>query len=164
MKALRFILPFVLVFAIVHTACEPIENISEVPEINFKSYTRYLLDTLDITLEAGELVFSFQDGDSDLGLDTIRHPEDTANLYLIPFQKLNGVYEPIDQETYGRTYAILANERLYRTGQNKTIRGEIKVQIYYLLIPPYDTIRYDFYIVDRAGHESNVESTPDIPF
>jgi hypothetical protein len=67
-------------------------------------------------------------------------------------------------EIYGREYFISKHEQLNRVGQNKTVKGEIKVQIYYFLAPPYDTIRYDFYIVDRNGNKSNIESTTDIAF
>ncbi len=153
-----------VVSALLLASCQKFEKVSPVPEIHFKSFSLYLLDTLDVTIPAGELRFSFQDGDADFGLDTISNPEDTANLVLIPFQKLNGTYDSIDASIYGRKYAIYQNERMNRTGQNKTIQGEIKVQIYYFLSLPYDTIRYDFYITDRAGHKSNVASSSDIGF
>jgi hypothetical protein len=164
MKTMRFIIPALLFPVILLVSCEPFEKVSDVPEIHFKSYSRYLVDTLDLTIESGELVFSFRDGDADFGVDTIEYPEDTINLYIIPFQKVDQTYDSIDMDIYGRKYAIYSNERLDRTGQNKTIQGEIKVRIYYFLIPPYDTIRYDFYIMDRAGNKSNVESTSDIGF
>lgn len=165
MKSIRFIVPVILLSLILFTSCEPFEKVSEVPEIHFISYKTYLLDTLNFTIKSGELVFTFQDGNADFGLNnTLLNTDDTVNLYLIPFRKLDGNYDPIDENLYGRKYAIYNNERLVRTGQNKTIRGEIKVQIFYFLDPPYDTIRYDFYIVDRAKNESNVESTPDIGF
>jgi len=164
MKSLLAIIPVILVSAMLYTSCEAFEQVSEVPEIHFMRYTPYLADTLDLIINAGELVFSFQDGNADFGLDTINNPEDTVNFFLNPYQKINGVYDSIDADVYGRKYAIHNQERLGRTGQNKTIKGEIKLQIYYLLSPPYDTIRYDFYIVDRAGNKSNVESTTDIAF
>ena len=165
MKSLRFIIPVILFALILCTSCEPFEKVSDVPEIHFISYKTYWIDTLNFTVKAGELVFSFQDGNADFGLNnTVLNPDDTVNLFLIPYRKLDGAYEPIDESTYGRKYAIYNSEQLIRTGQNKTIKGEIKVQIYYFLDPPYDTIRYDFYIVDRAKNESNVESTSDIGF
>jgi hypothetical protein len=164
MKSLLSIIPVILVSAILSTSCEPFEKVSEVPEIHFMRYTPYLADTLDLIISAGELVFSFQDGNADFGLDTINNPEDTVNFFLNPYQKINGVYDSIDADVYGRKYAIHNHERMGRTGQNKTIKGEIKLQIFYLLSPPYDTIRYDFYIIDRAGNKSNVESTSDIAF
>ena len=52
---------------------------------------------------------------------------------------------------------------LDREGQNKTLQGEIMVDIQYLLIE-YDTLKYSFYILDRAFHHSNVDTTSEIIF
>jgi hypothetical protein len=164
MKTLFYCITGIVMLIILSSTCKPFEEVSEVPEIHFKSYTPFLADTLDMTIQAGELIFSFQDGDADFGLSLTNPFGDTVNFFLVPYQKINGTYEAIDEDIYGRKYAIYNNERLVRTGQNKTIRGEIKLQIFYLLTPPFDTIRYDFYIVDRAGHESNTDSTTDIWF
>jgi hypothetical protein len=165
MKSLSCISLVLAVSAVLLTSCEPFDKVSSTPEIHFKSYTPYLADTLGFTIEAGELIFSFQDGNANFGTDTITFPDiNKDNLILLPYSKINGEYDSIDAETYGRKYSIAQNERLNRTGQNKTIRGEIKLQIYYFLTPPYDTIRYDFFIIDRDGNKSNVESTTDIAF
>ncbi len=100
--------------------------------------------------------------DADFGV--IPNSRDTINLILTPYKKVDMAYEPLDADTFGRKYAVLNDEALVRIGQNKTVKGEIKVQIYYFVIPPFDTMRYDFYILDRAGHQSNVASTSDIAF
>ena len=147
----------VILNIIIFASCEPLEKVSDVPEIHFKSYSSFLVDTLDVIIPAGELVLTFIDGDSDIGLQ-----DDALNFFLLPYQKLDGEYDSIDAETYGRKYTIGYDEHLDRSGS--TIRGEIKLQIYYFISPPFDTIRYDFYIVDNAGHKSNVESTTDIAF
>jgi hypothetical protein len=57
------------------------------------------------------------------------------------------------------SYRIPYMERL---GQNKILRGTISVTFLYLFYSPTDTIRYDFYIMDRAMNESNVASTSEI--
>jgi hypothetical protein len=49
-----------------------------------------------------------------------------------------------------------------RTGQDKILKGTISVTFLYLFYSPSDTIRYDFYIKDRAGNVSNVASTSEI--
>jgi len=56
-------------------------------------------------------------------------------------------------------YRIPYMERL---GQNKILKGTISVTFLYLFYSPTDTIRYDFYIKDRALNESNVASTSEI--
>jgi hypothetical protein len=65
-------------------------------------------------------------------------------------------------ETYGRKYTIKKDDMLDRNGQ--AVKGEISVEIQYILLPPFDTMKYEFYIMDRAGNKSNIESTSDIPF
>jgi hypothetical protein len=160
MKTRDFLAVALLVILMVHS-CEPLERVSNIPEIQFKSLSApYLVDTSAIIYHAVDLVFSFKDGDSDIGTD--RDSAADPNLFLIPFEKVDGVYDSLDPVVYGKPYKILKNE-LLNTG--RTVRGEIKVQIpYFLYPPPFDTIRYDFYIIDQAGHESNVATTSDLGF
>jgi hypothetical protein len=156
------ILVFLIFTALIYSACEPLEKVSDVPEITYKSFKLFEIDTLSMVIKAGELKFNFIDGDADLGVST-QSSEDTLNFFLIPYQKLDGEYIAAeDMDTL--KYRIRDDEKLRREGQNKTIKGEIKLIIYYFVTPPYDTIRYDFYIVDRAHHQSNIESTEDIGF
>jgi hypothetical protein len=51
---------------------------------------------------------------------------------------------------------------MVRQGQDKILRGTINVTFLYLFYSTSDTIRYDFYIKDRALHSSNVDSTSEI--
>ncbi len=163
MKILRLLTPAVILAILVLSACEPIEKVSDVPEIHFKSFDLYNKDTLEgFNLTIGELKFSFIDGNADLGI--LPGSSDTLNVFLEPFHKVNMVYEPLSVDTFGRKFSLKNDEALVRVGQNKTIKGEIKLDIVYPLVPPFDTIRYDFYILDRAGNKSNVESTSDISF
>lgn len=53
------------------------------------------------------------------------------------------------------------DEKMDREGQNKTIKGTIRVTLYFPLELPYDTMRLEFYIRDRALNKSNVEATND---
>jgi hypothetical protein len=55
------------------------------------------------------------------------------------------------------------DEKLNRTGQNKTVKGIIRVEIPFQKqeIPEYDSMRFEFFIRDRALHKSNVEIAPD---
>ena len=52
-----------------------------------------------------------------------------------------------------------------RTGQNKILKGTISVTFLYTFYDPKDndTIKYDFYIKDRADHKSNTVPTCEIP-
>jgi len=161
---MRCLLPAAISAAMVLASCEAIEKANDVPEITFKSFTLSEMDTLGFRIKTGELTFSFVDGNADFGIIPGSNSEDTLNLFLVPFKKADGIYDSIDMDTYGRRYTVLNDESMVRTGQNKTIKGEIKLQIFYFITPPFDTIRYDFYILDRAGNKSNVATTSDIVF
>jgi hypothetical protein len=155
---------FILVL-VTATGCEPVDKVSDIPEIKFKSLSSIyeIVDTLGgFDIKAADLLFSFADGDANFG--AITGSRDTVNLVLEPYKKVNHEYFPVSVDTFGRKYAIMRVEELDRVGQNKTVKGDIKVQIQYFTVPPFDTIRYDFYILDRAGNKSNVESTSDIGF
>lgn len=162
-KAYIFILMLVLI------ACKKIEVVSPIPEIAFKKFT--LTDAVDTLLgneiKLGELEFYFVDGDADIGLDpNVSEEPYKYNLFLTPYQKIDGEYIKIELDTLlpPLNYRIPHHPKMDRVGQNKTIRGEIKVSIQYQIIPPFDTIMYEFYINDRALHSSNIERTSDIPF
>ena len=47
-------------------------------------------------------------------------------------------------------------------GQNKTLIADLEVN--FDITEQYDTIKYSFYIYDRALHKSNVAESPEIPF
>ncbi|MBN2348979.1 MAG: hypothetical protein JXJ22_09090 [Bacteroidales bacterium] len=163
---------FVVVLIIVlTTACQPIEKVSPVPEIEFKSFD--LSERIDPTLEnkeiVGELEISFIDGDADLGVyeevaaDTTLPDSIRKNLFLTIFEKVDGNYFEIEADSTlpDNFYTIPYDEKLDRVGQNKTVKGIIKVDISFFFEPPYDTMRYEVYIRDRALNKSNVVTTTD---
>jgi hypothetical protein len=150
-------------------ACIETEQVSPIPEISFNSFeVSVLYDTsLNQYLPVGILDFDFIDGDADFGIyrdevDTVAWNEDNYNVFLIPYQKIDTSYIAIelDQSKPPPYYTIWHNEKLDRLGQNKTVKGTITITIFPL--PVYDTIRYDFYITDRARHRSNIESSSDV--
>jgi hypothetical protein len=141
-------------------SCDPIEKLPPVPSIDFTSYE--LFDTTDILgneIKAGRLKFYFEDGDGDLGL---RSPgsgvTDTVNLFFTLFRKTPSGFVPAPSNDPLRPsgYRIPYMER---TGQNKILKGTISVVLLYFFYENTDTIRYDFYIKDRALNVSNTEST-----
>ncbi len=159
-----------LLAALLVIACELPETVSSVPEITFKSFLlEDRKDSLGNEGKLGTLKFNFIDGDADLGsyvYDYDTTEESLAkkyNVFLIPFEKLtDGYYDSVETEPL--KYIIRQNEKLDRVGQNKTVKGEIAISIQYSLIPPQDTLRYEFYIIDRARNRSNLAYTTDIGF
>jgi len=63
--------------------------------------------------------------------------------------------DPLKPSPYRIPYMV-------RLGQNKILKGTISVTFLYLFYSPEDTIKYDFYVKDRALNESNVASTNEI--
>lgn len=144
-------------------SCHKIVQISPVPSIKFNSFS--IFDTTDILgnqSKGGRLNFYFEDGDGDIGLNppTIGQT-DSTNLFLVLYRKTNGIMVPAgpNDPLYPSPYRIPYMERV---GQNKILNGTITVTFIYLFYSPTDTIRYDFYIKDRALNESNLDSTSEI--
>jgi hypothetical protein len=156
-------------------ACVKTEPVSPVPQVTFISLqlTEAYDSALGNTIKVGILEFSFVDGDADIGLktsfDSAKPTTYNYNVFLYPFKKENGAFSRIDIDTTDLSspppfYRIEWDSKFVRVGQNKTIKGTIKINIEYFVIPSYDTIKYDFFILDRAMHKSNIESTSDIGF
>jgi hypothetical protein len=144
-------------------ACTKIEHISPIPNISFTSFA--IFDSTDILgneSKGGRLNFFFEDGDGDMGLAVpSENSTDSTNLFFTLYRKKDGVMVPaaIDDPLYPSSYRI---PYMVRLGQNKILRGTISVTFLYLFYATTDTVRYDFYIKDRALHESNVASTSEI--
>lgn len=113
----------------------------------------------------GAVKFSFTDGDGDLGLnqgDTLGvfGPGQPYfyNLFVNYFEKQNGEYVNV-------VPAIpfhVRFKRLSSDGGNGELAGEMEVGITARPSTPYDTIRYEIYIVDRSLQHSDTIVTPDI--
>lgn len=162
MKILRYaVLVFPALFFL--GSCHKIEQVSPIPSIGFKSFT--IFDTTDILgnrSKGGRLSFSFEDGDGDLGLNPpVSGYTDSTNLFFALYRKKNGVMVPADMNDpiFPSAYRIPYMEG---QGQNKVLKGTINVTFLYLFFSVEDTIKYDFYIKDRALHESNIASTSEI--
>jgi hypothetical protein len=109
-------------------------------------------------------IISFTDGDGDVGLrpqDTIgvHHPDSGKfhyNFFIEPYEMQNGEWvstNPLFPFYYRIPY-------ITPEGRNKVLEGEIKVKLEDYISPsPFDTVRFDAYMYDRALNKSNVIST-----
>src|SRR5664279_5537846 len=156
-------LSLIIVCLFILGSCHKIEHLSAIPHIEYTSFT--VFDTNDILGNAskgGRLKFHFEDGDGDLGLDAPSASQtDSTDLFFTLYRKVGGimVQAPDNDPLKPSAYRIPYLERL---GQNKILKGTISVTFLYLFSSPSDTIRYDFYLKDRALNESNVVSTAEI--
>jgi len=163
MRTIRLAISFML-FTIIIMSCRKIEKLPPEPYIEFTSFS--VFDTIDILgneAKGGRLKFYFEDGDGDLGLPVPSEGQtsDTVNLFFTLFRNTGGVMNPApdDDPLNPSDYRIPYMER---EGQNKILKGTISVTFLYLFYSETDIIRYDFYIKDREGNESNTASTTEI--
>jgi hypothetical protein len=161
MRSLRYLLP-AAVIAWSLFSCTKIEKMPAIPLIEFQTFE--VFDSVDIlgnTVRSGRLKFYFQDGDGDLGLKSpgnLAGAADSINLFLKLYRKVDGEFtETLPEDPlYPSGYRIPYMTRL---GQNKLLKGTITVTMLFYGYMPTDTIRYDFYIKDRAEHYSNTATT-----
>ncbi len=140
-------------FPFLFGSCTDDETFPVTPEIGFKSLEKFTnINGLDSLM----LTFSFTDGDGDLG-----SPESdvtSRDIFAKIFERKNGVF----------VEAVLAAPLEYRlpylqpSGNNQSLKGDIKINIDYNVLQPNDTIYYTLYIKDRAGHKSNQITTTTI--
>lgn len=163
MKEIRYT-SVILVSIILLASCRKIEHAPAIPSIEFTSFTVFdTLDPLGNNSKGGRLRFKFEDGDGDLGLNSptaISH--DSTNLFLTLYRKEGGIMVPVSGLDPLLPYAAYRIPYMERLGQNKILKGTISVALIYQSYSPGDTIKYDFYITDRALNESNVASTKEI--
>ena len=125
------------------------------PSIALIGYTyKDSLDDLGNPAHLGMLTFSFTDGDGDIGLS---ESDTTApfdyNLYVNRIGILGGD-ELAPEELKFRIPDITP------TGQNKTLMGEVDVDLdVFSILLPYDTMYYEVNIKDRSLHISNTITT-----
>lgn len=150
---------FLIILSVLLLAsCRKPEKFSVIPAIEFVS-----LEANDA--ESGtdvRLTFKFQDGDGDIGLDEddIQSPFDTSSVYyyncfITYFEKQNGHFVEVELPS-------TLNMRIPRLSDNtpESISGEITLDLYANNpFSPYDTIRYELYIVDRSLNHSNTITT-----
>ncbi len=156
----------IVIFSLLAMAsCGKIETLPPEPYIDYTSFT--VFDTTDLlgnTIMGGRLKFYFEDGDGDLGLNVPEGEEeaDTINLFVALYRMNNGKIIPApDDDPFKPTGFRIPY--MDRVGQNKILKGNIAVEFSYLFYSEEDTIRYEFYVRDRAGNVSNTDSTSLIP-
>lgn len=161
MSKLRFIPLLLLLLA----GCRPESEYPDEPVIEFKSF--------EVTGDEGVLIIGFTDGDGDIGLkeSDIYPPFDTSsfyfnNIFLNYEEKVNGAW--VAGTDINGDPIVFAFRVPYVTpeGQNKALKGEIKVRISPIFYNPNsvnsDTVRFKVKLYDRTLHESNEIITDEI--
>jgi len=155
-------------------SCKRMEEYPIEPAISFLDFEKIYNET-DSVYDRGILKFEFTDGDGDLGLADIDtfppfNPGSKYyyNLIIDYFEVRNGVETPValtfynsETEEFDTVYLSARFPLLTPKGTNKAISGDIYDTLFiYNYYSDFDTLFLKFRIVDRALHESNVETTP----
>ena len=162
MRTIKYLV-IISIVALSLDSCRKIEQLPAIPRVEFTSFA--VFDTVDIlgnSAKGGRLKFYFEDGDGDIGLNTPTNEQtDTTNLFFTMYRKTGGkmvqaaANDPLKPSSYRIPY-------MDRPGRNKIMKGTISVTFLYQFYYHGDTIKYDFYLKDRALNESNVTSTGEI--
>lgn len=168
---IKLIIPILFFLAVI--SCKRTEEFPPEPIIAYLDFERIYNPEYDI-YDRGILKFEFTDGDGDIGLEK----RDTFppfnpgskyyyNLIIDYYEVRNGVetlvplaFYNTTTEEYDTVYLSARIPLLTPKGTNKALSGEIYDTLFiYNYNSPFDTLFLEFYIVDRALNESNVERT-----
>ena len=148
-------------------SCEKSSSYSDVPEIEFKKLIvdSNSTDGFGDKVKSVDLTFKFVDGDGDIGVRSVA--DTVSKIHYTWYKKLpDGQYEPHAYNTgYTEATQLIPYDKIMNKdeAQNKVLKGVIKLTIN---DPPrnvtgIDTMRIEYFIVDRARNKSNVDHTPD---
>jgi len=169
---ISLILSVLVILAVI--SCKRIDEYPPEPTITYLDFEKIFNET-DSIYDRGILKFEFTDGDGDLGLaksDTFFpfNPESKYyyNLIIDYYEVRNGVETPVwltffnsETQEFDTIYLSARIPLLTPKGSNKALSGEINDTIFiYNYYSDFDTLFLKFRIVDRALHESNIETTP----
>ncbi len=167
-----------IVFILFFSSCVKFEDVSDIPSIEYKNIT--VSDAYDSSLgnklKVVQLSFDFIDGDADLGVyeeiaNNTEYPDSMRyGLFVTLYEKVDSIFtekvltEWNDSLGYYDTLSlnqyIFYDEKLDRSGQNKTVKGNIECNIsVYEYTVFNDSLRLEFYIRDRALNKSNTETS-----
>ena len=154
MKNLSYAILTLLFFL---TACEKAEKYSEIPNIKYIDFNFDVEQLSGFENQVGFLQFEFIDGNGDIGFfensDSVIDAE-IPDVFIYEHTKVNGNFIKTDTINYLMPYFT---DGVYR----KHIKGEIEIKIYFINRIS-DTVKYEFQIMDREYHLSNIESTPEL--
>lgn len=145
------------------SSCMKKEVYPDVPVIAFQSFVEEF-DTGKYATR-GYLTITFKDGNGDIGLlpGQTQPPFDSGSPYY--YNYIIDYYEKQNGSFVKLVTTVPFSARIpYLTPDdpNKAIKGYIVDTILLNPKPAHDTVKFKFFIYDRALHKSNVDSTPPI--
>ncbi len=149
---------------LVMAGCLKKEDFPDIPHITYEQ-TVLNQTPLSEADSLGYVRFRFTDGDGDLGLNAGDTLGEFApgqpyfyNLFVRYFEKQNGQYvEFLPVFPFHSRFVSLTPE-----GGDKSLQGIMEAGVFARPGSPFDTVRYEIYIVDRALNHSDTIVTEDI--
>jgi hypothetical protein len=151
----KILFAFLLMASLV--SCRKSGQFSDIPSLEYK---RYSFESEPGTNRQNYvLTVAFTDGDGDIGI-LEGSQIDSCNLsdynFLIRyFEKINGAYAEIPAADSCLPFHNIIPD-ITPEGQNKILEGDIIAKFPYSGLPLFntDSIRFEFVLIDRAGHRS----------
>lgn len=160
---------FISLLAIVVSCKKPVSLPPE-PKIEFD--TIRTIDTIDNPelqnpVIWNEIKFRLTDGDGDIGNQAPDTLDNYNNTFVTMFRKQNGIFEEytvtnINNDTIPLEYRLPVIP--ISGGVDKSLRAYVYILMEAVNLEwlPFDTLKYEVYMVDRAGHISNTIETPEV--
>jgi hypothetical protein len=154
---------YFLIFLFLGSCSSPEAVFPIIPRIEFVEMKPLSISGADtlcfIQNQCFSLTFRFEDGDGDLGTNNFSGP---PNVFVIDNRK--GLPYNNPPVFYDGKLAFRLPQSLTPETRNQSIQGSISIAMPYLpvinIFDQPDTATFSIYIVDRAGHKSNVIITP----
>jgi len=167
-------------FGLLFSACPKSENTNPIPSITYKSFG------VGLNPDSAQLQVNFTDGDGDIGYPPqdasapydfyIQYWYCTDTLANSPAQVADSTFKPypiLNQHTHLFTDTLTDYYHIpYITpvGKDKSLTGIIEIALtgrgngwyinYCVKTPSHNYFEYKVWIYDRAGHKSNILTTP----
>jgi hypothetical protein len=151
-----------LILVILVYSCDKIQSYPPEPVLTYKSHkVTKSYDGLDNLNTDVSFTFEYCDGDGDLIVSYADSASIYSHLYIYLYEKQNGAYKSIASDTilFWLQYAEFMN----RDGLNKTFKGSMTYNHIFDKNNTYDTIKFEWYVIDYELHKSNTLEIVDIP-
>ncbi len=160
--------PLFLFVIMLFYACPEAPVYSDIPKIDFKQYRLYdTIDDINLGNSVKGLILKFGliDGDGDIGLnpgDTIGIDIDSnyVNNFLSILYEIKAGDTTVVDSVSGYNFRI---PDISQQGQNTVLMADVFINIMFNYRNDkldYDSIFFDFFVIDRELNKSNIERTP----
>jgi len=145
--------PSLLIAGLGWTSCQKGGNSSPIPAINLLAPAKPVKVKAGSSRDSVLISFNFTDGDADLGAAPSSGQYDIYTIDSRDTSQINYFFPP------GMAQATIPGKGIEGTCNLNVLAAFLLLRADH---PDGDTLRYEVYIKDRAGHESNHVHTADI--